>query len=103
MRISWSVRPMAVLCFIVCLCCCSCLDEDDKVLTVEGTVQYVDVEGGCWRIVGYDGVNYEPVNLPDEFKKDGLAVRFSAKRREDLVSQCMVGQIVELLGIRRAS
>ena len=94
---------MALLCLIICLCSCSCLDEDDKVLTAEGTVQFVDVSGGCWRIVGYDGVNYEPVNLPDEFKKDGLAVRFSAKLREDLVSKCMVGQLIELLGIRLAS
>ena len=103
MRISWYVRPIAVLCLAGCLCSCSCLDEDDKVLTEEGTVQYVDVTGGCWRIVSYDGVNYEPVNLPDEFKKDGLAVRFSAKRRDDVVTTCMVGQVVELLGIRKAS
>jgi hypothetical protein len=97
----------AALCFVVCLCCfcvcCSCLNEDDKVLTLEGTVQYVDVSGGCWRIVGSEGVNYEPVNLPDEFKKDGLVVRFSAKYREDLVTKCMVGRLIELLGIRPAS
>ncbi len=103
MKTPWSGRSIAALCLFACLCSCSCLEEDDEVLTQQGTVQYVDVSGGCWRIVGYDGVNYEPVNLPDEFKKDGLAVRFSAKRRDDLVTKCMAGQIVELLGIRRAS
>jgi len=103
MRIFRSRKPIAALCLVVCLWPCSCLDEDDKVMTEEGTVQYVDVTGGCWRIVGYDGVNYEPVNLPDEYKEDGLTVRFSAKRRDDLVTTCMVGQVVELLGIRKVS
>ncbi|KPJ61703.1 MAG: hypothetical protein AMJ46_00285 [Latescibacteria bacterium DG_63] len=68
---------------------------------MEGTVQFLDIEGGCWRIAGNDGVNYEPINLPEEFKEDGLAVRFKVKYRDDLVSICMVGRIVELLSIRR--
>ena len=95
--------PVAALCLVVCLCCCSCLDEDEKVLTAEGTVRHVDVTGDCWRIVADDGVGYEPVNLPDEFKRDGLEVRFSAKLRDGLVTTCMVGRVVELLGIREAS
>jgi hypothetical protein len=103
MRIPQDGRLIAALCLAVCLCSCSCVDEDDKVLTEEGTVEHVDVAGDCWRIASHDGVNYEPLNLPDEFKKDGLAVRFSAKRRDDMVTTCMVGQVVELLGIRKAS
>jgi len=95
--------PVAALCVAVCLCCCSCLDGDEKVLTAQGTVQRVAVTGDCWRIVASDGVGYEPVNLPDEFKKDGLEVRFSAKLRDGLVTTCMVGRVVELLGIREAS
>jgi hypothetical protein len=99
-RSTW--RTASVLVVVVALGMCSCFwgDDEDKVNN-GGVVQFLEIEGGCWRIAGDDGVNYEPINLAEEFKEDGLAVLFEATPRKDLSSTCMVGQIVEITSMRR--
>jgi hypothetical protein len=47
-----------------------------------------------------DRVQYLPLNLPDQFRQDGLAVRAELQRRDDHGSYCMVGPVVEILSIR---
>jgi len=64
-----------------------------------GTVRYIGVEGGCWLIQTDAVTAYEPVNLPSNFKIDGLGVRFAAGPSEH-GSFCMVGRTVELDSIR---
>jgi hypothetical protein len=76
-------------------------NPEEEIVTGNGVVQFVDVEGGCWRIVGDNDSHYEPINLSDEFKKDGLAVQFEAKFRKDLVTFCQVGAIVEIVSINK--
>ena len=61
----------------------------------EGTVRFVDVEGGCWIIDTADE-RLEPIDLPADFRVDGLRVFFEANERSDLASICQVGRIVEL-------
>jgi len=89
-------------------------DEDIFELTVEvvpehtiihavGTVAYVDIEGGFYGIAGDDNTNYDPVNLGDEFRKDGLKVEFTAYPAEDMASFHMWGQLIELRSIRSAA
>lgn len=86
-------------------------DEDIFELTVEvvpehtiiqaaGTVAYVDIEGGFYGIAGDDNTNYDPVNLGDEFRKDGLKVEFTAYPAEDMASFHMWGQLIEIRSIR---
>ncbi len=70
------------------------------VFVVDGTVRFLPVEGGCWSIEGTNGRRYEPINLPAEFRHDGLPVRAMLKARPDLASVCMVGESVEILEIR---
>lgn len=67
----------------------------------QGTVQFVSVEGGCWAIDTPEE-RYEPVDLPEEFREDGLEVRFEGEVRDDMASVCMVGQLFELETVRRA-
>jgi len=64
----------------------------------DGTVRFVDVEGGCWGIET-DDVMYEPINLRESFRIDGLEVDFEAEERTDLSSICQIGVIVELTEI----
>jgi len=45
-----------------------------------GTIKYINLEGGFYGIVSDDGKNYDPINLPEEFKKDGLKVSFEAEK-----------------------
>jgi hypothetical protein len=90
--------PICILLVAALLSIGACGDEETG--WIEGIVEFVEVEGGCWQIEGNDGVSYEPINLPLEFQEHGLAVLFSAKHRGDLASTCMVGKIVEILEIR---
>jgi hypothetical protein len=48
-----------------------------------------------------DGAQYRPIELPEEFRVDGLAVEASAKRRDDVLTVDMAGQAIELLDIRK--
>lgn len=66
-----------------------------------GTVQYVELEGGFYGIVGDDGTRLDPANLDDAFKEDGLRVHFRAREKEDAVGFHMWGTIVELVSIER--
>src|SRR6267143_5014372 len=68
----------------------------DSVRVVTGTVKHVDLEGGFYAIHGSDGVNYDPINLPDAYRRDGLPVTATVKIRPDLVSIHMYGTIAEV-------
>lgn len=72
----------------------------DPALTEIGTVVFVDVEGGCWGLDTTEG-RVEPRNLPEEFRIDGLRVRFEAVRVLDVASICQIGPIVDLVSVRR--
>lgn len=68
---------------------------------VDATVEFLDLEGGCWRLTQADGIGYEPLSLPDDFRQHGLAVRATLRLRTDLASICQVGPIAEVLAIER--
>jgi hypothetical protein len=69
-------------------------------VTIVGTVQYSDIEGGFYSIRADDGTNYDPTNLPAEFRKNGLAVEAEARKQENMVGIHQVGPIVQLIRIR---
>jgi heat shock protein HslJ len=69
-------------------------------IQIAGAVHRLDVEGGVWVIRGTDGSQYQPVNLPDAFRREALPVEAIARRRNDLVSVGMAGTLVDLLRIR---
>jgi hypothetical protein len=77
---------------------CRLPDDQTHVL---GTVQFVNVEGGCWRVLGTDGTSYEPTNLAPSFRVDGLEVSMVLTRATNAGSYCMVGQLVELVSIEK--
>ena len=74
--------------------------DDPDAFIIDGTIRFMNVEGGCWGILGDDGVSYEPTGIPREFLEDGLRVRAALKLRKDLASICMIGKIVEVLDIK---
>ena len=74
---------------------------NDGVIHGKGTVRYLDFEGGFYGIVGDDGKNYDPINMPQEFKVDGLRVRFTANIT-DYMSFHMWGYVVRLVTIERS-
>ena len=66
-----------------------------------GTITYLGIEGGFYGIVTDDGQHYDPIDLPDEFKQDGLRIRFTAQERRDQASFHMWGVIVEIKYIEK--
>ena len=45
-----------------------------------GRVIKVELEGGFYGIAADDGRELLPVNLPDEFREDGLRIRFETEQ-----------------------
>lgn len=73
----------------------------EDVLRLSGTVHHLDLEGGVYVIRTADGTQYRPIELPEEFRVDGLAVEVNARRRDDVMTVDMAGQAIELLDIRK--
>ena len=67
---------------------------------ITGTVHHLELEGGVFVIRDAEGTQYNPLNLPDAFRVDGMAVEADARRHDDMASIGMVGPLVELLRIR---
>ena len=73
----------------------------DDTFQITGMVRFSDVEGGCWFIRAEDGQSFLPVNLTSEFRRDSLRVQATVEVRQDLVSICQIGQIVDIVRIER--
>jgi hypothetical protein len=66
---------------------------------LQGTVVHKNIEGGFYAIDGDDGKKYNPVNLSESFRKDGLKVKVTARLRMDAMSIHMYGAIIEVVEI----
>jgi inhibitor of cysteine peptidase len=75
-----------------------CIDDYIKGI---GKIQYNDFEGGFYGIVGDKGEYYDPINLPSEFKEDGLQVRYTIKILENQTSIHMWGSVVKIIRIEK--
>lgn len=75
------------------------LAEDE--FRMEGTVRKAEVGMNCWRLEAKDGASYElrPDQAPAGLLVDGRAVTLVLKKRADLMSTCMVGQIVDVVRV----
>ena len=67
-----------------------------RTVATNGTVTYIDLEGGFYGIIAEDGMNYLPGNLPEEYRIDGLRVQFSADLDEETVGFHMWGTPVKI-------
>lgn len=68
---------------------------------IEGTIRHLDLEGGVWVLEGDDGTTWNPTNLPEGFRTEGLEVEAEARIQEDAMSMAMVGPLIEIVRIRR--
>ena len=72
------------------------IPDTSGTIETTGTVTWVPLEGGFFGIIGDDGTQYDPVNLPEEYARDGLRISFTAAENGDVVSYHMWGTIVTL-------
>jgi hypothetical protein len=68
---------------------------------VTGTIRHIDLEGGFYGIETDDGRRLDPVNLPEEFQKDGLRIEARVQELKDRVSIRMWGTLVRIIELRR--
>ncbi len=90
---------------VVVVCGCMAADGDggsaDRI-SKNGTVTYIDLEGGFYGIVAEDGERYLPADLPEEYRIDGLSVWFSADVMRDTVTIQQWGTPVTIQDIEPA-
>lgn len=70
---------------------------------IAGPVAHLDLEGGVWVIREADGTRYNPTNLPETYRTEGMRVEADVIPRDDAASIAMVGPIVDIVRIRRSS
>ena len=66
-----------------------------------GTITFFDLEGGFYGLVADDGARYDPMNLDEAFKEDGLRVRFHVRLRTGVMTIRQWGKPAEILEITR--
>jgi len=75
------------------------LNPSNNIIEFDGTIKYIELEGGFYGIVDNNGNRYYPINLPEEYKIDGLNVHVKARIRRDIASIHMWGITIEIIGI----
>jgi hypothetical protein len=72
-----------------------------NVSSVEGTVQYIPIEGGFYGIVTDGGEKFLPLAMDASLKQNGLRVRFSGKAADGYVTFYQWGTLVEISSIEK--
>lgn len=72
---------------------------DPSLITMNGTVRHLDLEGGFWGIVADDSTHYDPGTLEPRFQHDGMRVRFDARKAEGQMSIRQWGTLVTIVRI----
>lgn len=103
-----ALRLHILLPFLVALACTGCASRSSDgvvrngdLVQGTGTVVWNPIEGGFYAIRGDDGTAYDPTNLAEAYRKNGLRVRFSARVRSDLAGIHMAGPIVDIVSIEK--
>lgn len=72
---------------------------EEKSLSFQGEVVFVEIEGGFYGIQDQNGQKYLPSNLPDSLKLHGLKVRGSAQFRTGKLGFKQWGKPVDLIEV----
>ena len=68
-------------------------------MQISGIVTFQNLGTGFWGIIGDDGQEWRPVNMPDQLKQDGKRVHISIKKIKDDVSIFMWGTPIQIISI----
>jgi hypothetical protein len=73
----------------------------DQVLNTDATVRHINLEGGCWVLETATGERYQPTELADDFRVEGMTVSVTLRDAPDMMSMCMVAPLVEVVDIKK--
>ena len=74
--------------------------QHGEVWSLNGTIRYLNIEGGCWAI-DIGGRKLQPAELPPSFRVDGLQISARVRAENDMTTYCAFGQIVTVLEIKK--
>jgi len=75
------------------------LNNAENEISFVAEVSWISLEGGFYGLVAEDGGKFLPLNLPEEFRKDGLKIKVRGKIRRDVATIYMWGTPLEILEI----
>ena len=97
--------------FLTCLFLCACAaatvdgaattDSEKQRIDFAGQIVFVPLEGGFYGLESSTGEKFDPVNLPEEFRCDGLRVRVKACLLPRSIGVHMWGAKIEIIAIER--
>jgi hypothetical protein len=70
---------------------------------ISGTVTYVKLATGFWGIIGDDGQEWRPVNMPEQLKLEGRKVQVKAIEVDEGASIFMWGMPIRILSFHTLS
>ena len=68
-----------------------------KIVTISGKVVYQELGMGFWGIIGDNGQEWLPINLPTHLQVKNKRVQVKAKLVEDAMSMVMWGTMIEII------
>ena len=72
----------------------------DNTIKISGKIAYQNLGTGFWGIIGDDGQEWLPTNLPASMEVEGKRVRLNA-RPVDGMSMFMWGTMIEIVPLKR--
>ena len=104
MTVSFARASLFSVAAVVCACSkplgplqswrCGPALEANQTVSTDATVRFVAVEGGCWALQTPGG-DYEPANLPQRYRVNGLRVHV-VMRGAQVGSYCTIAPVVAL-------
>lgn len=78
------------------------IQTQEQVTVLKGTMQWLNIQGGCWVLENDKGLRYELVgkeSLLQPLRKEGLRVTVAVQEDPELVGKCMVGRMVRVIRV----
>jgi hypothetical protein len=75
--------------------------ERGNIISITGTIKFIDIEGGFYGFIADSGERYLPVNLDEQYKFNNTNVRTEGKILENVMTTTMWGTPLEILKIVR--
>lgn len=66
---------------------------------LQGTLRYLDLEGGCWLLEDNAGKRYQLVGLPSSLLQNGVRLRLVVQKAERMMGKCQTGEFVRVLRV----
>lgn len=96
-----NIKYVSLLIILLLGGCDILMNDSPGIEYAEGTVYYIDLEGGFYGIITKDERHFDPHNLPSEFRVDSLDISFLYKTSQEQVDFHMWGTLIEIVDINK--